>query len=1048
MDNYSRNILFTSSKFEEERHYWLNHLKGNWSMSSFLSDYKLVSPVKYQIESIKYQLSIQTKKGINRVGNGDNVAIILLLLAGIQGVLTRCMGQKESVIGLMPFIEDKDRGEENPSPMAILTKLSGKETFKELLLQIKQNVNNAKYYNNIPYSLITELLGRSNKDKLPASFQTLISMEGITETEKNETSEVDLWFAFRRKDDELELNLKYNKFLYSYESMERLVNYIDRFLEMVTATPSMDIRDIDFKSAVESDLLINKWNNSELMYDKEKVISQLFEEAVERFADQTAIIYQKKKISYYELNKQANRIAHFLKKRGVCRGSIVGLMSKRTPMMIIGLLGILKAGGAYIPIDPEYPIEKKNHILLDSQTQFLLTENENLGEVEFDGEIISLSNSSIIQESGANLNIMHTSQDLAYVIYTSGSTGLPKGVMIRQNAVHNFICGMKARIDFAPGKSILCLTTISFDIFALETLVPLSTGLKVVIADEEAQKDPNLIGMLTQDHNVQMLQVTPSRLQLLIKNRTVLESLRNFQEIMVGGEEIPKALLKELQSRTNAKIYNMYGPTETTIWSAVKDLTEAEDVVIGSPIANTYLYILDDKENLQPIGVTGELYISGEGLAKGYIGKEDLTNKKFVSNPFAPQQKMYKTGDLARRLSNGDIEFLGRSDYQVKIRGYRVEISGIESSLRNHPDINEVLVIVREDELLEKQLVTYYISDKELTVSELRAYLGGRFPEYMIPSFYIRMENFPLTENGKINRSALPVFFENRPKLKVGYAPPTTENEEKLVGIWKDVLKINTVGIHDNFFDLGGNSMEVIMMHSQIEKIFPNKILVADIFSYPTISELIDVVECEKTIPKQPVNLARMPFPIEYFEDQERQSEKVTFEFEVTDELYQKLYTKSKNEKVDLEDMLLGLYCYMLSELNDNELITVQTVTGKDNAVVPVLFNRNRVESFADCYQLVRQERIQSTLITNYDISRIYKDDSNTKPKGLIVPFFVTTGITDYELFHIYDLLLRVELMKNKICIRLDYKDSLLKMEKIEEMVHSYSKLIHYISQL
>ncbi len=418
---------------------------------------------------------------------------------------------------------------------------------------------------------------------------------------------------------------------------------------------------------------------------------------------------------------------------------------------------------------------------------------------------------------------------------------------------------MAAVIDFSPGKTILALTTISFDIFFLETLLPVTRGLKVVIADETQQKDPGFLGKVIVAHQVNMLQFTPSRLKLLLDFQDDLHCLAGVKELIVGGEAFPVHLFEQVRERFRGKIYNVYGPTETTIWSTIKDLSAVRPgaLTIGSPIANTRVYIVDRDNHLQPLGVVGELLIGGEGVAMGYLNNVELTAEKFIFNrsywSYRSYIKLYQTGDLARWLTTGEIEFLGRKDQQVKIRGFRIELEEIEEQLRGHEGINEAVVTTKTGKDGDSYLAAYFVpaapgKGKEFEVTQLRDYLARQLPPYMIPAYFISMEKIPLTPNGKINRSALPVPDQSRPQLSTTYTAPKTDREKIIAQLWKSVLNVENVGIYDNFFDLGGNSLKLIRLSNKLKETVEKDIPVITLFRYPTIESLLQYLGQENTV--------------------------------------------------------------------------------------------------------------------------------------------------------------------------------------------------------
>ena len=513
-------------------------------------------------------------------------------------------------------------------------------------------------------------------------------------------------------------------------------------------------------------------------------------------------------------------------------------MVNRSLEMIIGILAILKAGGAYLPIDPDYPTERIVYMLEDSCVNILITQKNLLSTIKFAVELIDIDDNTIYSGCGDNLENMNQPSDLSYVIYTSVSTGKPKGVMLEHRNVVNFIKGMTKVIDFTPARTILSVTTISFDIFVTESLLPLTQGMTTVIANEREQMFPEAFNEVILKNNVDMVQTTPSRYKMLLDDPNALDWLETVKDIIVGGEPFPNTLLTILKAKTKGKIYNIYGPTETTVWSTVQELTQKEIIDIGKPIANTQIYILDQKLNIVPIGVAGELCIAGDGVARGYLNQPELTAERFTSNPYNPGSRIYRTGDLARWNADGAIVHLGRIDNQVKIRGYRIELGEIESIITAFPGIKETVVIDREDKEGNKYLCAFYISDNELSSSDLRNNLSKKLPDYMIPSFFMQLEILPLTPNGKIDRRALPELEGATAKYFTEYIKPTNETEEILCKIWSEILGIEKIGIHDNFFDLGGHSLKATSLAIKVRRLFNIDFPIRQVYQSPTVEKL------------------------------------------------------------------------------------------------------------------------------------------------------------------------------------------------------------------
>lgn len=585
-----------------------------------------------------------------------------------------------------------------------------------------------------------------------------------------------------------------------------------------------------------------------------RMIHELFEGQALSTPNHTALVLGEKSLSYKELNGRANQLARKLREKGAQADRIVGIMVNRSFEMIIGILGVLKAGGAYLPIDPAYPADRIQFMLEDSSAHILLSQKKFIEGIHYEGDFINLDERDIYAGDDSNPAIINSSRDLAYVIYTSGSTGTPKGVMIEHGAVCNFIRGISEKIDFSEGKTILALTTISFDIFVMETLLPLSRGLTVVIANESQQKNPKLLnGLIIQNH-VDMLQSTPSGMQMLLRYDEELQGLKYLKEIMVGGEPFPTSLLERIKRLSNAKIYNLYGPTETTVWSTLKDVSLCSSINIGKTICNTQIYIVDENSGLQHVTEEGELCIAGDGLARGYLNRPELTEEKFVANPFNPGSKMYRTGDLAQWLPDGNIEFLGRIDNQIKLNGYRIELEEIEYQLLKHHSIKEAVVIAKEGKEEKKFLCAYFISDIELQDTVLKEYLSKSLPKYMIPPYFMRLEKFPLTPNGKIDRKCLPEI-QNNETYGVNEEQQITEDSEEheiearvktIIRASIDIqIQEDRISLKNRFSDFGIDSLIYIKIVVLIENEFGLKFDddALNMETFPDIQSFITYIE-------------------------------------------------------------------------------------------------------------------------------------------------------------------------------------------------------------
>ncbi|ADL53611.1 non-ribosomal peptide synthetase [Clostridium cellulovorans] len=652
--------------------------------------------------------------------------------------------------------------------------------------------------------------------------------------------------------DELVVTFAYNKCLYPSAVIERMSEHIKNILEKVVISPDIEVGRIEYLSEAEANKMLYGFNRTELSYQTEMTISELFQEQVKRTPNNIAVKLNDDSLTYEGLNSRANQLANQLKLKGVKSDQIVAIMMTRSVDMIVAMLAVMKAGGAYLPLDPTYPKDRINYILDDSNACLLLTNIDDINDISFNGEILDIHNIPLNQYYNRNLEQVSNSSNLAYVIYTSGSTGNPKGVMIEHKSVNNFIQGIVKNIIFNESSKILALTTISFDIFVLETLLPLTKGSTVILCSEDQQTDPRGLHDVIIDNDVNMIQLTPSRAQMITNDDQWNSCLKNIDTIMVGGEAFPQSLLEKLKIITPSKIFNMYGPTETTVWSLIKELTFEKEITIGTPISNTRIYILDKNEKLCHLGVYGELCIAGDGLARGYLNKPELTSEKFIKSNLDPDSLIYKTGDVARWLENGEIEFIGRVDHQVKIRGYRIELGDIENNLLKIDGIKEAAARVFEDSNSNKYICGYYTGEQELSISNIKEQLLKELPEYMVPSFIVRLEKLPLTPNKKVDRKALPepngeIVSEEK------YEAPSTLTEYTLQNIWNSVLGRNQISINSNFFEIGGHSLKATMLVSKINKQMDIVVPVKAVFTNPTIKSLSKYVEALSGVDRNPI---------------------------------------------------------------------------------------------------------------------------------------------------------------------------------------------------
>jgi len=868
--------------------YWKKQLKGAPQTSELPVDRPRSSVQTFNGTRQSITLTKELTRSLKKLSLEHGCTLFMTLLTAFKIILYRYTDQADLSVGMPIANRDQDDIENLigffVNTLVLRNDLTGNPTFREMLARVRDTSLAAYDNQGMPFEkLVEELRPQRDLSRSPF-FQVLFSIQntptkslelpGLTiETlyAYNGKAKFDLSVYMWEKSDQLGGVFEYNTDLFMTERIERMIEHFKNLLESLVENPGQHISDLQMLTEWEKQQLLVEWNATEKDYPSEKCFHQLFESQAEQTPDSVAVEFGNKSITYGELNARANQLAHYLQKLGVGPDILVGICVERSLEMLVGLLGIMKAGGAYVPLDPSYPKERLTYMVEDAEPRVLLTQNslrETIFEEAKSEERTAKSGTShfsllasrvlcldsdwqeIAKESELNPETGTQSTNLAYVIYTSGSTGKPKGVAIQHQTLVNFLNSMREEPGLTREDVLLAVTTLSFDIAGLELYLPLLVGSRVILASGEVASDGSLLSSLLTESGATVMQATPATWRLLIDSGW---QGSDKLKMLCGGEALPRELANRLLE-TGGSLWNMYGPTETTIWSSVFQLESKEGLVpVGPSIANTQIYILDKTLQPVPVGVFGQLHIGGDGLGRGYLKRPDLTAEKFIPNPFADNgSRLYRTGDLARYLPNGSLELQGRLDHQVKIRGFRIELGEIEATLAQHPGIDEVVVVTREDESTpqqtEKYLAAYVIfkTTKTPTVSELRRFLMEALPDYMVPTSFVYLDAFPLTPNGKVDRKALPAPDGVRPELESAFVAPQNEIERSISGVWQEVLGVQKVGVDDNFFDLGGHSLLLVQVQSKFKKIFERDISIIELFKYPTINTLVKSFSAEK----------------------------------------------------------------------------------------------------------------------------------------------------------------------------------------------------------
>ena len=800
-------------------------------------------------------------QAIKKVGAKQKCTLFVTLLSGLQMLLSRLSGQDDITIGIptagQSLLDDAVLVGHCVNFIPLRGRLAGNPTAAQFLAQMKQSVLDGYEHQNYTYGrLVRKLQQQRDPSRLPLTeiqFNLERVGEGLgfegfeTEVDPNPKSFVnfDLFLNIVESKDGLTLDCDYNTGLFNDETIARWLSHYETLLLGLVEDVERPVSHLPLLNEADRKQQVVDWNATTADYARTSSVHQLFENRVKATPDAVAAAFEDEQLTYAQLDRRANQLANYLGTIGVKPGVLVGVFVERSLDMIVGLLAVMKAGGAYVPMDPTYPPERISFVLADAKVPVLLTQEKVAKGLAIAGAqqvYLDTNWSTIAQHSSEKPNVNVTSPDLAYVIYTSGSTGKPKGVEVCHRAVVNLLSSMQKKPGLESRDTLVAVTTLSFDIAGLELFLPLCTGAKLVIASREAAADGNLLLSRLKSAAATVMQATPVTWKLLLDAGW---DGSPALKVLCGGEMFPRELANELVKRAKS-VWNMYGPTETTIWSSTLEVKAGEGPVpIALPIDNTQFYVLDGNKQFTPIGVAGELHIGGDGLARGYFNRPELTAEKFIPNPFqgTANARLYKTGDLVRHRIDGTLEFLGRLDHQVKLRGFRIELGEIEVALARYPGVREAVVIVREDVPGDKRLVAYLVSDQQaLTIAPVREFLTGKLPNYMLPSAVVRMDAMPLTPNGKVDRKALPAPDMGRTVRHKEFIAPHTDQEKTLAGIWAEVLHLERVGIQDNLFELGADSLHIFQIVARAGK-SGIKIAPAQLLRHRTIASVLAQLE-------------------------------------------------------------------------------------------------------------------------------------------------------------------------------------------------------------
>lgn len=863
MENLQRSeeIAIAAGESFKEREYWLNKLSGDPVRSYFPYDFKGVPTAASHLESLSFELTGENFSRLLKISNQSDSRLHMVLAAVLVVLLHKYTENTDIIMGI-PVERQEIEGDFINATLILRNFVTNNMRFKDLLLQVRKTIYEAIENQNYPTeALLYDLNMEFSETQFPL-FDVALSLENIQNMKYLQHIHLGMKFSFLREDECIKGLLEYNSLLYREPTAERICKHYQRVMHQVLSDVNVTVDDIDILSGKEKNQLLFEFNSTNQEYPRNQTIHQLFESQVEKTPNNNAVVYEGTRLTYKELNEKAHQLACLLKEKGVKPDTIVAIMVERSLEMIVGLLGILKSGGTYLPLDPEYPEERITYMLGDSNTNMLVSVSPTSTLAEgsdriwrWEGERILLDPGNVTGfdysknlEPAAAFSNSQPAASLAYVIYTSGSTGKPKGVLIRHASIVNTLYWRKSYYKFDGNDSILQVPSFSFDSSVEDIFTPLISGSNLVLIHQQQQLDLGYLGEVMAENQVTHFLMVPNLYKTLLEVQ--VDPLESLKTVTVAGDNFTAELLDlHFEKLPHVRLFNEYGPTENSVCSTVYELTSGNTrVLIGKPINNISCYILNKQSKLNPIGVPGQLCISGVGLASGYLNAAYLTRERFIPNPLVPGERMYLTGDYARCLTDGNIEFLGRKDLQVKIRGFRIELGEVERQLKTYDGVTDVVITANEDGQGNKYLCAYpvMLPDTQFDVAKMMNFLSTRLPDYMVPAYYFKIDRIPLTPNGKIDRTQLPQPEEH---LQTGaeYVAPRNELEEKLAEIWKKELNLEQVGINDNYFTIGGDSIKSIRLISIINRELNKKLKIAELYVNNTIERLAAVISKPET---------------------------------------------------------------------------------------------------------------------------------------------------------------------------------------------------------
>lgn len=1043
----TNNYFISTQELEDAKKYWLSKLSGNLEEVKIPNGHDM-KPKGDDRNELIITLDSKMDDKLTKISKNSNILIYVYLLTIFKILLFKLSGIRDVCVSSPVYVGQNQTEEQEYNKFILLRDyIEDSITFKELLMEVKQTVIDGYKNQYYPMDRIYELLDcGTNTDSSHNVCFHLRSIHGKKcLDEMIENNNYHFIFSLE-KQERLKVRVIFNNKVMDEAYANRILTAYKNILTQVIKDINLQISDIRLVNEDEIEIL-NQFNDTLVDFGEIKTITELFEEQVNKSSHDVAVTFVRdqdknyEQLTYNELNERANQLAHSLRKNGVGRGDIIGLMVHNSLDVAVGILGILKAGGAYMPIEPDYPSDRIRYMARNSRMKLLVTNCVLSATLPFEGIIINLSGHELTKEDVSNLDVVSSPDDPVYMIYTSGSTGKPKGIVVAHKNLFNYV---KWRIDALDHNSrdvSLQLLSIAFDGFGTNFYPALLSGGSVVFVDKIYWRDQRYINEVISEQKVTNLSLVPLIYRVILEN--VKDAMpKSLRFIVLAGEKSDSSLIELSQQKyPEVLLVNEYGPTETTIATTSLCGMDAGNVsIIGRPIANNKIYILDKDNQLMPIGLFGELCVSGQGVSKGYRNRADLTADKFIQNPYSENEILYKTGDLARWRQDGTIELIGRIDNQVKIMGYRIEPGEIESVLSGHNDIIKTVVTTCTNGAGYPELCAYFTAIKKISIEQLRRDLADELPKYMIPSRLIQLDEFPLMLNGKINIRALKLS-----KLNVvtnEYVAPSNDIENFLTGIWERVLQKEKIGVNDNFFDIGGNSLLVMQTHSLIENVYPELTTIPDLFAYPSISKLAEFImkRTEKKLKNK--ELYSIELPADYFHEKRGRRSIDSFKLNLSSQLQSQLNEIVLSENVRKSDVLLSAYVFLIAKITDKENVSFQAMVNEKNKISSICLEVKTLSGFSELFNKVNQQSQESSDYV-YLEADWYKVNS-TRDEESVLPLFLDRSRYDGkdDLMRYFDMVFEVTMSGEEVSLSCEYDSAYLKEDKVADLLRMYVKTI------